>query len=184
VTTEPHLRQLPDQLRLLGDRVPADVLELVETEHAGWRSLHDRLVALIASLLDVAAQDRRLADVIDQLIDTATVELDELVSTAPDAAEIAALLRAHGSVGSVERTDEATVFTHECGSGLRYWKDNPDVLTIAEGEVDGVPGGRPRYCARCIRSIGRHSSTWRVDPPAHPGQSCVWSVANHPDVEE
>lgn len=174
---EPHLLQLPDQLRRLEVDVPAEVLALVDAEHAGWRQLHDRLVALIASLLDVAVQDRGLQEVIDQMIDAATVELDELVGTTPGVDQIAALLRAHGSTGEVEQADGVTTFTHQCGSGLRYWKDNPDVVTVPEGEVAGVPGGRPRYCARCIRSITRHTDTWRVDPPESPEQLCVWTVA-------
>lgn len=178
----PHLLQLPEQLRRLDVDVPAEVLALVEAEHAGWRQLHDRLVALIASLLDVAVQDRGLQEVIDQMIDSATVELDDLVGVTPGVEQIAALLRAHGSTGSIQRSGGVSTFTHQCGSGLRYWKDNPDVVTVPDGEVAGVPGGRPRYCARCIRSITRHPGAWSVDPPASPDQPCVWTLAADPAV--
>ena len=179
-----HLLPLPDQLRRLDPPVPADVLALVEAEHARWRQLHDRLIALIASLLDVAADGRPVAEVIDALIAGTTVPLDTLVATGLDPADIAGLLRAHGSTGSVEVEAEVggagtrTTFRHECGTGLRYWRDNPGTPTVAEGEVPGVPGGRPRYCARCIRTITGHGPGWTVDPPAGPEDHCTWTVTS------
>ena len=70
-----------------------------------------------------------------------------------------------------------TTFRHACGSGGRYWRDNPDVAKVADGEVPGVPGGRPRYCARCVRSITAHGGdAWTVEPPAEPGEPCTWRV--------
>jgi hypothetical protein len=173
---ELHLLPLPEQLRRRDPPVPSDVLALVEAEHARWRQLHDRLIALIAALLDVAADGRPVAEVIDALIAGTTVPLDTLVATGLDPADIAGLLRAHGSTGSVDVEGGRTVFRHECGSGLRYWRDNPGTPTVAEGEVTGVPGGRPRYCARCIRTITGHGPGWTVDPPADPGERCTWTV--------
>ena len=173
---EPHLLPLPEQLRRREPPVPADVLELVTAEHARWRALHDRLVALIAGLLDVAvAGGRPVAEVIDELIAGTSVPLDTLVPSV-GAAEVAALLRAHGSTGTVAVDGPTTTFTHECGSGLRYWRDNPGTPTVAEGEVPGVPGGRPRYCARCIRTITGHGGGWSVDPPADRDHPCTWTV--------
>ena len=103
--------------------------------------------------------------------------IDDLVGSTVDAAEIAALLRSHGSVGTVSVDGEVTTFRHACGSGGRYWRDNPDVAKVAEGEVPGVPGGRPRYCARCVRSIAAHGGdAWTVEPPAEPGAPCTWRV--------
>ncbi len=180
-TGGPHLVQLPELVRRLEVEVAPEVLALVDAEHGEWRRLHDRLVALIASLLDVAVQDRGLQEVIDQMIDAASVGLDDLVGTAPGAEQIAALLRAHGSTGSVRHGAGVTTFTHQCGSGLRYWRDNPDAALIPDGEVAGVPGGRPRYCSRCIRSITRHPGTWQVAPPASTEDACVWTVPDPPE---
>jgi len=174
-----HLDSLPERLRRRDPPVPADVLELVETEHARWRQLHDRLVGLIAALIDVAAADGRpVREIIEQLLAGTRVSLDTLVDARIDPEEIAALLRAHGSTGSVT-VDEAgtTTFRHECGSGQRYWRDHPDTPTVAEGEVPGVPGGRPRYCARCISTIAAHGrGQWTVDPPEDPLGHCTWTV--------
>ncbi|GGO79894.1 hypothetical protein [Nonomuraea cavernae] len=174
----PHLAPLPERLRLM-DPPPTDaVLALVEEEHARWRQLHDRLISLIAGLLDIAATDRPLDDVISRLIGEASVGLDELVGTRVDAGEVAALLRAHGSVGTVETDGATTTFRHACGSGGRYWRDNPATATVAEGEVPGVPAGRPRYCARCVRTIDTHGGrAWTVAPPAAPDLPCVWTVS-------
>lgn len=177
----PHLTPLPDLLRALDPPVDPRVLALVDEEHARWRGLHDRLIALIAQLLDTASRDRPVADVIDELIDGASVPIDDLVGAEVDAAGIAALLRAHGSRGDVERRTDGdrtvTTFHHACGSGGQHWQDNPDVATVADGEVDGVPGGRPRYCARCVRSIAAHAGpAWTVAPPAAPGERCTWVV--------
>lgn len=178
MTSDPlDLTPLPERLRRLDPPPPDDVLALVEEEHARWRQLHDRLVALIAGLLDIAAAGRPLAEVIDTLIGTAAVGLDELVGTRVEPAEVAALLRAHGSVGTAETRAGATVFRHACGSGGRHWLDNPDTPTVAAGEVPGVPEGRPRYCARCVRSIAVHGGgAWTVTPPPAPGIPCVWTV--------
>jgi hypothetical protein len=179
-----HLRQLPEQLRLLSPPVDPRVLALVDEEHARWRALHDRLIALIAQLLDVASNGRSVEEVIARLIGETTVGIDDLVGTEVDAAEIAALLRAHGSVGTVEVDGPTTTFRHACGSGGRHWLQNPTVETVADGEVPGVPGGRPRYCARCIRSIAAHAgSAWTVTPPAAPGEHCTWQVTAGAAVE-
>lgn len=177
--TAPHLVPLPDRLRSLDPPVDPRVLAIVDEEHGRWRTLHDRLVALIVELLDVAADGRTVDEVIDRLIGGATVGIDDLVGARVDAAEIAALLRAHGSVGTVEVDGPTTTFRHACGSGGRYWAANPDVATVAEGEVPGVPGGRPRYCARCIRSIDSHAGgAWTVTPPAAPDEPCTWRVSS------
>jgi len=53
-----HLVPLPQQLRALDPPVDPRVLAIVDAEHGRWRQLHDRLVALIVQLLDVAADDR------------------------------------------------------------------------------------------------------------------------------
>ena len=175
--TAPHLLQLPDQLRRLDPPVDPRVLALVDEEHGRWRQLHDRLVALIVQLLDVAADGRTVEEVIERLIGGTTIGIDDLVGARVDAAEIAALLRAHGSVGDVEVDGSVTTFRHRCGSGGHYWRDNPDVATVADGEVAGVPGGRPRYCARCIRSIDSHAGpAWTVTPPATAEQTCTWRI--------
>jgi hypothetical protein len=177
VATPAHLVPLPEQLRRLG--VPDDVLALATAEHDTWRALHDRLIGLIAALLDLACRDRPVAEVVDELIGAAAVPLDRLVGAAVDPAEVAALLRAHGSLGSVT-TDAATgtvEFRHACGSGQRYWRGAPDAATVADGEVPGVPGGRPRYCARCVRAIAAHGGdAWTVAPPPDAVEPCVWRV--------
>lgn len=176
-----HLLPLPEQLRRLDPPVREDVLALVSAEHAAWRGLHDRLIGLIAALLDIACEDQSLEDVIDQVIEAAAVPLDQLVGRAVEARDVATLLRAHGSVGTVavegEGADRTVEFRHACGSGQRYWRDNPDATTVAEGEVAGVPAGRPRYCARCVRSIEAHAAgSWTVSPPPDAVQPCVWRV--------
>lgn len=175
--TDLHLDQLPDLLRALDPPVDERVLALVDAEHARWRGLHDRLVALIVELIDVAAEDRPVAEVIDRLIDGTTVPIDDLVGSRVDAGEIAALLRAHGSRGTIEVDGDKTTFRHACGSGGHYWRSNPAVATVADGEVPGVPGDRPRYCARCVRSIAAHAGdAWTVQPPESPEQLCTWVV--------
>lgn len=179
-----HLDPLPVQLRRRHPPVPEDVLRLVDAEHARWRQLHDRLVGLIAALIDVAAEDGRpVRDVIEALLAGTKVSLDTLVDARIDAEEIAALLRAHGSTGSVSVEVGTTTFRHECGSGQRYWRDHPDTPTVAEGEVPGVPGGRPRYCARCISTIAAHGrGQWTVDPPEDPEGHCTWAVVRRTDA--
>lgn len=177
-----HLHPLPERLRRLDPPVREDVLAIVSAEHAAWRGLHDRLIGLIAALLDIACEDRRLEDVIDQVIEAAAVPLDQLVGRAVDPREVATLLRAHGSLGTVavdgEGADRTVEFRHACGSGQRYWRDNPDAATVAEGEVAGVPAGRPRYCARCVRSIEAHAAgSWTVAPPPDAVRPCVWRIA-------
>ncbi len=175
--TDPRLAPLTDRLRALDPPPDPRVLALVDEEHARWRGLHDRLVALIARLIDVAAEDRPVAEVIDRLVEGASVGIDELVGSRVAAGEVAALLRAHGSVGTVEVDGPTTTFHHACGSGGRHWAANPDVATVADGEVPGVPAGRPRYCARCVRSIAAHAgAAWTVSPPAAPGEACTWVV--------
>lgn len=177
MSTPLHLLPLPEQLRRLDPPVDPRVLALVEGEHGRWRQLHDRLVALIVELLDVAADGRTVEEVIGRLIGETTIGIDDLVGSRVDAAQIAALLRAHGSVGTVEVDGSATTFRHACGSGGHYWRDNPGVATVADGEVPGVPGGRPRYCARCIRSIDSHAGpAWTVTPPATADRTCTWRV--------
>ncbi len=172
-----HLVPLPQQLRALDPPVDPRVLAIVDAEHGRWRQLHDRLVALIVQLLDVAADDRPVDEVIARLIGETTVGIDDLVGSTVDAVEIAALLRAHGSVGTVAVDGDVTTFRHACGSGGRYWRDNPDVAKVADDEVPGVPGGRPRYCARCVRAITAHGGdAWTVEPPAEPGEPCTWRV--------
>jgi hypothetical protein len=175
--TDLHLDQLPDQLRALDPPVDQRVLALVDAEHTRWRGLHDRLVALIVELVDVAAEDRPVAEVIDRLIGGTTIPIDDLVGSRVDAGEIAALLRAHGSRGTVEVDGGTTTFRHACGSGGQYWRANPTVDLITDGEVPGVPAGRPRYCARCVRSIAAHAGdAWVVHPPESPEQLCTWVV--------
>ena len=178
---DPHLTQLPELLRGLDPPVDGRVLALVDAEYGRWRGLHDRLVALIVELLDVAADGRPVAEVIGRLIDETTVGIDSLVGGSVDATEIAALLRAHGSRGTVSVDGATTTFRHACGSGGLYWRGHADVATVEDGEVDGVPGGRPRYCARCVRSIAAHAGdAWRVAPPERAEELCVWTVTTAP----
>lgn len=173
----PHLTPLPDQLRQLGPAVPAEVLALVEAEHQRWRQLHDRLIAMIATLIDIAAEYRPVVDVIHAVIEGTSVPLDSLVDAGIDPADIAGLLRTHGSTGSVTVEGDTTTFQHDCGTGLRYWRDNPDTPKVAEGEVPGVPAGRPRYCARCMYTIAGHGAgAWTVTPPADRSERCTWTV--------
>lgn len=173
----PHLVPLPDQLRQLDPAPEPRVLAIVDAEHARWRALHDRLVALIVELLDLAVEDRAVNDVIQRLIGETTISIDDLVGSRVDPVEIAALLRAHGSVGEVDITPEATTFVHQCGSGGRYWLENPQVATVSGGEVPGVPPAVPRYCARCIASIDAHAhGAWTVTPPDQPHHRCTWTV--------
>lgn len=172
-----HLLPLPDQLRAMDPPVSAEVLRIVDAEHARWRQLHDRLIAMIATLIDVAAQDRPVLEVVEEVVAGTSVPLDSLVAAAIDPADIAALLRAHGSTGDVAVEDGATVFRHQCGSGLRYWRDNPDTPRVAADEVPGVPAGSPRYCARCMFTIHGHGGDqWQVTPPEDPSEHCTWTV--------
>jgi hypothetical protein len=176
-TDRQDLMLLPDVLRLLDPPVPAEALALVDAEYAAWRGLHDRLIALIAAFVDDATESGRpLQDVLDGAAARTTMGVQELVGTRVDLASIASLLRAHGSVGDVEVAEEATVFRHECGTGLALWRRNPDLATVVEGEVKGVPAGRPRYCARCIHTISAYGDSWSVEPPASPADTCVWTV--------
>lgn len=176
------LTPLPERLQGRTPPVPQDVLELVLAEHGHWRALHDRLIALIAALIDVAAADGRpVKEIIDAVVERTSVPLDDVVGSGVDAAGIAALLRAHGSTGAVTVDGATTTFVHECGTGLRYWKANPDTPTVADGEVPGVPGGRPRYCARCMVTIADHGAgDWTVQPPPDVGQRCTWAVTERP----
>lgn len=171
------LTPLPQRLAELAP--PAEVMALVEAEHARWRDLHDRLIGIIAATIDVAvAHGVPLQQVLDEVVAGTQVGLGTLVSSQLDPVAIAALLRAHGSVGPVVQTPGAVEFHHECGSGLRYWRDHPDTLTVAEGEVEGVPAGRPRYCARCMNTIATHAGDrWTVQPPADTADHCTWRIA-------
>jgi len=175
------LTPLPERLRQLRPAVPEEVLVLVEAEHQRWRQLHDRLIAMIASLIDVAAADRPLLEVIQAVVAGTSVPLDSLVDAHIDPADIAGLLRTHGSTGSVTFEGDTTTFEHDCGTGLRYWRDNPDTPKVAEGEVPGVPAGRPRYCARCMYTIAGHGAgAWTVTPPADLSERCTWTVTQPP----
>jgi hypothetical protein len=172
-----ELTQLPDLLRALDPPVSAEVLVLVDAEHAAWRGLHDRLIALLAAFVDDATeQGRPLQEVLEGAAARTTMGVDELVGTRVDAASIASLLRAHGSWGETEVTTDSTVFRHHCGTGLALWRKNPDLATISEGEVEGVPGGRPRYCARCMHTIGAFGDSWQVSPPGSPAEVCTWTI--------
>ena len=171
------LTQLPDLLRELNPPVSAEVLALVDAEHAAWRGLHDRLIALLAAFVDDATeQGRPLQEVLEGAATRTAMGVDELVGTRVDAASIASLLRAHGSLGETEVTAATTVFRHECGTGRALWRQNPDLATVSEGEVEGVPGGRPRYCARCMHTIGAFGDSWVVSPPASPADRCTWTI--------
>lgn len=171
------LSQLPDLLRQLDPPVSAEALALVEAEHASWRGLHDRLIALLAAFVDDAVEaGRPLQQVLEGAAARTTMGVDELVGTRVDAAGIASLLRAHGSLGEVEVIETATVFRHECGTGLALWRKHPGLATVKEGEVDGVPSGRPRYCARCMHTISAFQDRWVVSPPASPADTCTWTI--------
>ncbi len=172
-----NLTPLPERLRQLRPTVPDEVLVLVDAEHQRWRQLHDRLIAMIATLIDVAAADRPLLEVIQAVVAGTSVPLDSLVDAGIDPADIAGLLRTHGSTGSVTVEGDTTTFEHDCGTGLRYWRDNPNTPQVADGEVPGVPGGRPRYCARCMFTIAGHGAgQWTVTPPADIGSRCTWTI--------
>ncbi|MBP2369395.1 hypothetical protein [Pseudonocardia parietis] len=180
MSTDPgplDLTPLPERLAALGPS--PQVAALVEAEHARWRELHDRLIGIIAAAIDVAVDHGTpLQEVLDELVDRTRVGLDALVPDRIDPAAIAALLRAHGSTGTVHETADAVEFRHECGSGLRYWRDHPATATVGDGEVEGVPAERPRYCARCMHTIAGHGGgRWTVAPPADPAEHCTWRIA-------
>jgi hypothetical protein len=179
------LMQLPEQLAALDSPIAPEALELVRAEHQRWRELHDRLIALIAAFLDEAVeQGRALPDVLDAVVARTTVDVSDLVGMAVQAPAIAALLRAHGSTGSVQPGPSGrTEFRHQCGTGLALWRRSPDQPVIADGEVPGVPGGVPRYCARCMHSIGAFGDAWRVTPPVSPSGHCTWTVTEEPPAD-
>jgi hypothetical protein len=171
------LSQLPDLLRQLDPPVSAKALALVDEEHASWRGLHDRLIALLAAFVDDAVEaGRPLQEVLEGAAARTSMGVDELVGTRVDARAIASLLRAHGSLGDVQVTEDATTFRHDCGTGLALWRKNPELATVQEGEVDGVPSGRPRYCARCMHTISAYGEAWVVAPPASPADRCTWTI--------
>lgn len=175
MTDRLDLTPLPQRLAELG---PSDeVLALVEAEHERWRNLHDRLIGIIAATIDVAvAHGVPLQQVLDEAVAGTRTGVPVPAQVEPTA--IAALLRAHGSVGDVVESVDAVEFRHECGSGQKFWRDHPDTATVVAGEVDGVPAGRPRYCARCIHAIGAHAAgRWTVEPPEDPSGHCTWRVA-------
>lgn len=181
-TTRRDLEPLPDLLgALLGDEHP-DVQLLVREEHRRWHDLHDRLIAIISALIDEAVDSGLdLQQLLDGVTARTTVGVEDLIGDLPDPADIAGLLRSHHSTGTVEVGSTAAEFVHECGSGLAHWRRQPDVSLVVEGEVQGVPAGVPRYCARCIhtiRSVG--GERWTVRPPSDPSQPCTWLL----DVEE
>ncbi len=180
------LRPLPETVAELLSAEPPDlasVLGTVRAEHAGWHDLHDRLVAIIAALLDDAVErGEALAPLLDRVIARTSVGVGDLVGAVPGADAVAALLRAHHSTGVIERDGVGTTtFVHECGSGLALWRRMPDVATVAAGEVPGVPAGVPRYCARCIATIDAFAgSRWRVSPPGGPEGRCRWELDGTP----
>lgn len=173
------LRPLPERLAevLAGDR--PEVLDLVATEHGEWHGLHDRLIAIIVALLDDAVdRGEALAPLLERVIAGSSVGVDELVGSVPTPESVAALLRSHHSIGTADVPPEGPVtFVHDCGTGLAHWRRNPQAATVGDGDVPGVPGGVPRYCARCIATIDAVSGTqWRVRPPTGPDGRCRWVV--------
>lgn len=81
--------------------------------------------------------------------------VEDPVGAVLDADAVEAPLCAHHSTSAVER-DEAgtTTFMHDCGSGLALWRRTPDAAKVTAGGGSGVPSGVPRYCVRCITTIG------------------------------
>jgi hypothetical protein len=173
-----HLLPFPDEIRRLLDGSRPDVEALAIDAHTQWHQLHDRLIAIIAALIDDAAErGETLQPLLDRIVARTAVGVGELVGAAPAPEAIAALLRTHHSTGTVSDDGSTVAFDHECGSGLVHWKRNPDVELVASGEVAGVPGGVPRYCARCIHTIDAFGGgSWRVSPPSTPAGMCHWEV--------
>ena len=143
-----HLVPLPQQLRALDPPVDPRVLAIVDAEHGRWRQLHDRLVALIVQLLDIAADDRPVDEVIARLIGETTVGIDDLVGSTVDAVEIAALLRAHGSVGTVAVDGDVT--------------DVPARLRQRRPVLAGQPGRREGRRRRGARRSGWAAAVLRA----------------------
>lgn len=176
------LRPLPERLaEMLGAERP-DVLAMVGTEHAQWHDLHDRLIAIVVALLDDAVErGEELAGLLERLITRTSVGVDRLVGAAPTPEAVAALLRSHHSVGTATADPDKVTFVHDCGTGLAFWRRNPTAPTVFEGAVPGVPGGVPRYCARCITTIDAFGQGhWRVRPPQSPEGRCTWEVDGVP----
>ncbi|MDA8365778.1 MAG: hypothetical protein M0Z62_02320 [Actinomycetota bacterium] len=174
-----ELRPLPEQLAALLAGERPDALDLVAREHASWHELHDRLIAIIVAFLDDAVErGEELGPLLERVVGRSSVGVDALVGQVPAPEAVATLLRAHHSVGTgADEPDGTAVFDHACGTGLAWWRANPDAPTVADGEVAGVPGGVPRYCARCITTIDSFSGgRWRVRPPAGPAGTCRWEV--------
>jgi hypothetical protein len=178
MNTELHLNSLTDQVAsLLGGERP-ELLEAVSTAQQQWRGLHDRLIAIIAACVDEAVENgQELEPYLAAIHQRTSIGVENLVSSTPNPTAIAALLRAHNSTGDVTIKEDKVVFDHQCGSGLVHWRSNPNVSKVLPGEVDGVPAGVPRYCARCmftIASVGQ--GAWRVSPPSTPDGRCRWEI--------
>ena len=149
------------------------------TEYDRWHGLHDRLVSIIAALIDDAVeQGAELAPLLERTRERTEVAVDDLVGRSPTPETVAALLRSHHSVGSATQERGTVSFLHQCGSGLAHWRRAPDTALLHEDEVPGVPAGVPRYCARCITTIhAAGAGHWRVSPPRSPyGEPCLWEV--------
>ncbi|MFZ9817704.1 MAG: hypothetical protein ACO3D9_00520 [Ilumatobacteraceae bacterium] len=173
-----HLEHLGDQVeRLLGGEHP-EVLAVVRDAQATWKGLHDRLIAIIAAYIDDAVEEgAELAMLLERVRRRTTVGVASVVTVRPNPERIAALLRSHGAVGDVRSEDNSVVFEHACGSGQQYWRSHPATAKVRDGEVPGVPGGVPRYCARCIDTINAlGEGGWRVDPPASVDGRCRWTL--------
>jgi hypothetical protein len=158
---------------------PDEARDLLLAEHRQWHDLHDRLVSIIAACIDDAVDRGEALDaLLGRVRDRTGVGVDSLVGTVPSAGSVAALLRAHHSTGAAAADGATVTFTHQCGSGLAHWRRSPGVALVAAGEVVGVPGGVPRYCARCISTIDAvGDGRWRVRPPSGPdGPPCRWEL--------
>jgi len=177
--TDLTLNQLPERLAESGAELAEPARTIVEDEFQAWRELHDRLIALIAAFLDDAVENGRpIADVLDSVVRRSSIGVTDLLGARIRPETVAALLRAHGSVGTVSSEAGQTTFRHECGTGLKLWRQNPTMPVLDDGEVPGVPGGTTRYCARCIHTISHgFGDAWRVAPPTDPSGHCTWSVA-------
>lgn len=174
----PHLEPLSRTVELaLEGRYPM-VLAAVREAEATWKGLHDRLIAIIVGFLDEAVeQGAELSEVLEAVRRRTTVAVPDTSSSAPSPLKIAALLRSHGAVGTVHHRDESVEFEHSCGSGQHHWRNNPSVAKVKPGEVDGVPAGLPRYCARCIDTVNAlGTGGWQITPPESVEGRCRWTV--------
>ena len=178
MNTELHLNSLTDQVASLLDGERPEVLGAVSTAQQQWRGLHDRLIAIIAACVDEAVENgQELEPYLAAIHQRTSIGVENLVSSTPNPTAIAALLRAHNSTGDVTIKKDMVVFDHQCGSGLVHWRSNPNVSKVLPGEVDGVPAGVPRYCARCMFTIANvGQGAWRVSPPSTPDGRCRWEI--------